>query len=421
MEHPTKATLARRACPWLAVLAVACSADERGASGAGRGGGGASEGGAGDGAGLGGGAGNAAGGGIVDGNACVQQQADASLQYRPVDIVFVIDNSGSMGKEIEGVVANVNDSFASIIAASGIDYRVIMLTRHGELGDQNVCIGGTLSPAADCATARSGDMPALNEPVFFHYDDGVGSTDSWCKLLEAYDRPDRHGLAPDGLQQWLRAEAFQVFVEISDDGVDCGDYNDRNDTVTAETMALEFDSALLSLPGGHFGNESKRDYVWHSIVALGENTPAADPWLPTDPVIGSECATAAAPGMGHQALSNLTGGLKFPVCEGNMFDAVFERIAEGVVEDTTVACDFAIPDAPEGEALDLSTVEVSYTPSSAAAQVLRQTADPSQCDDASFYIDGDSIQLCPDTCEVVQADSGASVEVLFGCALPYPI
>ena len=52
---------------------------------------------------------------VVD-EACGLERYTASLEEKPVDIIVVIDNSGSMTAEIQGVEKNINDNFAQIIA-----------------------------------------------------------------------------------------------------------------------------------------------------------------------------------------------------------------------------------------------------------------------------------------------------------------
>ncbi|MGA9522274.1 MAG: hypothetical protein WBV82_12460, partial [Myxococcaceae bacterium] len=63
--------------------------------------------------------------------ACESLSDEASLTKKPVDIIVVIDNSGSMTAEIVAVENNINVNFAQIIEQSGIDYRVILLAKHG--------------------------------------------------------------------------------------------------------------------------------------------------------------------------------------------------------------------------------------------------------------------------------------------------
>src|SRR5262245_13950664 len=79
-------------------------------------------------------------GGLAPDAACVATSAEAKLEKKPVDIIFIIDNSGSMTDNIAGVERNINQNFASIIGASSIDYRVIMLSEHGSADDQRICV-----------------------------------------------------------------------------------------------------------------------------------------------------------------------------------------------------------------------------------------------------------------------------------------
>src|SRR5262245_6930140 len=60
-------------------------------------------------------------------DACAAVTAMAVLVKRPVDVIFVVDTSGSMTEEIDGVEKNISVNFANIIATSGLDYRVIMV------------------------------------------------------------------------------------------------------------------------------------------------------------------------------------------------------------------------------------------------------------------------------------------------------
>jgi hypothetical protein len=353
---------------------------------------------------------------------CAQVQAEADLEIKPVDIIIVIDNSGSMSAEIEGVQSNIDDNFAAILADSDVDYRVILLSEHGPLVDESVCIGGGLNPESSCEDVQAGDAPTINEGRFYHYDLPVGSQDSWCQLLASYGAADPHGLAPEGWSQWLRPGAFKIFVEITDGRVSCGDFNDGSVEDFAEEAADAFDAALLALDRAQFGTEQRRNYMWHSLVALEANSPETEPYADDEPLVLRTCGEGETDmGAGYQALSRKTGGLRFPVCEGFNFDAVFSTIAEGVVSGSVVECDFPVPAAPEGQTLDRGTVEVVYTPSEGSGdQFFREVADEPSCDSVGFYFDGDVIRLCPDTCLRVQVDPGAAVDVRFGCELPPP-
>jgi hypothetical protein len=396
---------------------------------------------------------------------CAQSNTKADLRKKPVDIVFIIDNSSSMASEIQSVQASVNESFAKIIAESGVDYRVIMLADFGYFdgGARSICVTGGLNPSQSCPANASdavyASAPKLNAPHFYHYDaDGnkhnkattVGSLNSLCRALEWYSKPDGFKLAPQGWGQWLRKDAFKVFVEISDDRADCsadlnGDgtadvqFDDTKDDpqdakdVPGEWQAKTFDKALRMLSSDQFGTDTERNYVWHSIISLPDKPAATmnEPYTSADPIKAANCSSGENPGRAYEALSRMTDGLRFPICaadaaigKGDLsgFNAVFKRIALGVVEGSKVACDFGMPQAPAGATLDRSTVEVVYTPGSADMQPVsfREVADKDHCGTQSsdFYYDKDRILLCATACSRVQADTRAAVDVRFGCTLP---
>lgn len=401
-------------------MIAACSGDSDADSGSSNSGSGAaSSGGAGAGGSGGAGALNvgAMDGGLNADSACATQSSEATLVKKPVDVIIVIDNSGSMTIEIEGVQDNINTNFANIIEASGIDYRVIMLTRHGSASNgQSVCIEAPLSgiPAGGCVPPPG--EPVNNPPKFFHYSVEIGSHNSLCRILETFDTADENNFAPNGWSEWLRDDSYKVFIELTDDGVSCGDYNDGNNVNGGNAVADAFDADLLALSPAHFGTADERNYAFYSIVAMAYNDPPTQPYLPTDPIITDECPTSADNGTGYQALSNKTGALRFPLCDTTSYGPLFQEIAAGVIEGAEVACEFPVPEPPNGEEIDLASVVVEYTPGSGAAQSFTQVADASACTAGAFYIEDDVIYLCPETCTVVQSDEEAAINVLFACS-----
>jgi hypothetical protein len=94
---------------------------------------------------------------------------------------------------------------------------------------------------------------------------------------------------------------------------------------------------------------------------------------------------------------------------------VFSRIAEDVVQTSTLACDFAIPPPPPGLELDLNNVAIEYTPGSAPAIQFGQAPAAGDCQADAFYIANDRINLCPEACSTVRSDPTANVAVLFTC------
>ncbi|MFO0574571.1 MAG: vWA domain-containing protein [Polyangia bacterium] len=337
--------------------------------------------------------------------ACASVKAEATLEKKPVDIIFLIDNSGSMTDEIVAVQNNINKNFADIIGKSGLDYRVIMVTSHGDARTrQSVCISKPLS-TIDCTTVPA--RPGNNPPRFFHYSVEVESTDSFRRALGTLNgaEKDQFGLAPSGWQTWLRTDAFKVFIEITDD--------------ESDMAHTDFDSQLLAKAPMQFGTAANRNYVFHTIAGLKENTPATKAWEPTDPLQTQRCTRgggAVNAGTKYQQLSILTKGLRFPICEYASFDAVFNGVAAGVIAGAKVACDFPMPAPPPGQKIDPDSVLLEYTPGGGGPlQTFKKVAGAAACMPGAFYVDRDRIFICPDACKTVQADVKAKVNVLFDC------
>lgn len=338
--------------------------------------------------------------------ACASVKAQATLEKKPVDVVFIIDNSGSMTDEIVGVQNNINKNFADIMGKSGLDYRVIMVTSHGPAsGRQSVCISKPLS-SVNCSPTVP-NAPGNNPPRFYHYSVEVESYDSLTRALQTFNgaQKDQFNLAPMGWQTWLRTDALKVFIEITDD--------------RSEVSAAEFDRQILAKSPMHFGTAMNRNYVFHSIIGLKENSPATKAWAPTDPIQSQLCTRgggAVNAGTEYQQLSILTKGLRFPICEHASFDAVFNNVAMGVISGAKVACDFPLPPPPAGQQIDPDSVLLEYSPGGGGpSQTFKKVAGPGACMPNAFYIDKDRVYICPAACTTVQADVKAKVDVLFDC------
>ncbi len=365
-----------------------------------------------------------------------------------------------------GVAAGTTEwpvNFAQIIASSGIDYRVILVGEHGAydqpIYESSICIGPPLG-GAPCTNVQANTAPVNNPPVFYHYDhDDVESNDAWCKMLDWYKKPDRYNLAPGGWGEWLRKEALKTFVLVTDDRMDCTwpstaslypscsangtKCYDDGTTSTYPTQAVAaaqaFDQDILSLDPVQFGTAQSRNYVWHSLAGVPKNTASATgEYQPSDPIVpySTKCTTAVNSGPGTQALSILTGGLRYPVCEGLGFDVVFKKIADGVIQGAKIQCDFPMPAPPAGKELDPKTIQIQYTPSQGGSpEKFQQVKDATECKPGAFYIEpgvdggadagdgggNDRLVLCADACKKVQGDDSANIEILALCKSGGPI
>jgi len=319
----------------------------------------------------------------------------AAVEKAKADIIFVIDDSGSMHEETVQIRANMN-AFASKIGGSGIDYRVIVMTQKGASGaDNGLCVPPPLA-AANC-----GD----NAPIFHHVPQSVASTNSLSLILATYDgvsnSPGNEDEESPTAPPWnvhLRPDAWKIFVEVTDD--------------ESEMTADAFDAALLAKPpAGMFGTAQARRYIFHSIVG----------WEPGSPLGSStKCSTSEGPGTEYQKLSQLTGGIVDSVCKTD-YSGVLDQLATGITD--RLACELSLP---AGATADPSTLVVQLTPSGAGPRPLTQVTDPSKCGsipDAWYYDDNakpTKVVLCPSTCQATSTDVGAKLSALVGCKAPPP-
>jgi hypothetical protein len=80
-----------------------------------------------------------------------------------------------------------------------------------------------------------------------------------------------------------------------------------------------------------------------------------------------------------------------------------------------VSCTYDIPPPPAGQTINSSHVNVIFTPSGSTSSQLIGRSSASNCTEG-WRLEGNQVTICPDTCDAIQQDQGASLELLFGCA-----
>ncbi len=307
-------------------------------------------------------------------SACAAEVAAA--KKRPIDIIWVVDTSGSMSEEIAQIKANINTQFANILAASGLDYQVIMIATKGT-GSFQVCVAPPLG----------GPNCGANPPLFHPIPQTVASTNSLSLILSTYDNAN---LALNW-QQYLRFDAVKVFVEVTDD----------NSALSGNSFDMQL---LAKMPSGMFGTAASRNYVFHSIIGVTAGNPAV------------KCPSAVNIGAQYQVLSTLTGGGMYPVCDAD-YSPIFNAIANGIA--SSLACSFTMPQPQDGGAIDPNNVAMSYTPTGMAAMNIPHVMDQASCNGDGWYYDDNvnptQLILCPTTCTTVKADTGGKIDILLGC------
>ncbi len=300
-----------------------------------------------------------------------------------IDIVLVVDTSGSMKEETEQIKANLT-TFATSIGNMALDYRVVVI------GQKPITWIGITTPGLCIAEPLAGPKCADKPPSFHHLNYQV---DSWSSLRILLDKFPTYS-------QWLRPDVPKLFIEVTDD----------NETgITAE----DFDKQLLAKSPELFGTESARNYTFHSICG----------WQPgTDYVTGEKCGTAATTGEQYQRLSQLTDGTIASVCETD-YSPIFSNLANGLV--ANLGCEFEFPKAENGVA-DPTKIVVKYTDGAGVTSALTQVTDPAKCNanpNAWYYDDNvapTQIVFCPSTCEGPGKNTAGKLEIAVGCLAPAP-
>ena len=339
--------------------------------------------------------------------ACTGVSAEATLEALPVDIIWMVDNSNSMDPAIAQVKAGMNN-FAALIAASSLDYKVILLSKRGT-GPLEICIPQPLAGDASCG----------NGPLFFQSSVDVLSTQPLEQFLGTLGQTEGYMLGqPRGGEPWaqeLRLEATKTIVVVTDD-------NARLSATQFQTFAggqNPFNS--LTLPpgildaswGGLFNN-----FVFSGIYGWGD---------PNDPTVTCQYPDTTSPpnaGPTYTTLVQLTGGVRAQICDGapawaNFFDSV----AQAVVQSSEVDCVLAIPPPPEGEELDIDKVNVELVSGNDATLIPNVTNQAGCGSGEGWYYDDPvtpaNVILCPVSCDHAQDLAGPNqpgkVEVQFGC------
>lgn len=298
-------------------------------------------------------------------DACAASISTAVPLIAPVDIVWVVDTSGSMDDERDLVQSNLN-TFTSAIAVAELDYHVVVIADAG---------GITIPPPLGDDTTR-----------FRYVAYNVGSID----LMQG--AVTRHPMYAD----FLRPDASIHFVFVTDD----------ESNMPASTFLADME-ALVG------------DFTVHAIASPSGSTHCTSP--------GVGCGTPGCEGLNGAAQDNgveyalaaaTTGGLFVSICEDD-WTMLFARLSEAVSIPQPLPCRFEIPEPPTGGTLDPDLVTLTYTPSGGGSPVpfARSTDDCASGFGWQYDDDGapTRIDLCARDCATVRDDEGATLQIDLGC------
>lgn len=363
---------------------------------------------------------------------CAMGSSQVDVQRRPVDIIWVVDNSSSMAPAIEQVQTGLN-AFAANIAARDLDYRVIMLSLRGR-GEvtsptrYRVCIPPPLS----------GDTACGDGARFFQVELDVTSTKPIEQFLGTLAQTTGYTEgAADGSPPWrdlLRDDATKTIVFVTDDNArTCDPAHSNGANCQASDPPITFTS-LEDFPGpagnpfssttlgpglltGAYGTLFE-GYTFNAIYGWGSES---------DPdVICAYPDGSSPPAAGHTytTLVQRTGGVRAKICDGaTAWGPFFDAVASTVAETSRIQCEVAMPAPPEGTVLDPRRVNVQIRGASGSTTI-PYAGSADACDPTLggwHYDDADAptrVILCPSTCEFAReetADTSGGLDVVFGC------
>jgi len=321
---------------------------------------------------------------------CEGIRQEVKVESLPVDIIWGVDNSGSMFEEALAVQENIN-AFSQRITSAMIDVHVVMLAGYAFLpGLPGICVGAPLG---------SGQCPGDSKPPnFFHHPSAA--VDSWNGALVFKDMFPQY-------RQMLRPNSLKYLVIVTDD-----------------------DSAGLT--SGIYTNNPTGFITDYTALDPMMRTPSGGPaWKMSGVYAHTQCPNASRIGAFWKTVIDQTGGVHGDICAcqagqqatcSQTFKTVLDSLAKTI---TTAAkpldCEYPIPPPPAGKTFDKEKVNVDLV-TGGATENIGWVTDMSAChaELGGWYYDSNDnptrILTCPKSCEKIKATTQGSVSVAFGCA-----
>jgi hypothetical protein len=142
-------------------------------------------------------------------------------------------------------------------------------------------------------------------------------------------------------------------------------------------------------------------------------------------IVGMDGATYSA----LQTMANGAGAAQHTnYCGGGITPCHFYNVGNGdpnafidamkAIQQSALGCSFNVP-RPDGGAPDWTKVQVKYTAGTGGTQTIPNVPTVNDCANGGFYYDNNTnpttINICPSTCSVIQADNQAKIDVELPC------
>lgn len=266
---------------------------------------------------------------VLSGNSQFQQAV--SFSPRKLDVLFVVDNSGSMLTS-QNNLANNFPSFINKFIEKGYDFRLAVTTTDAYYGDQFLSTGCSI-----CTTAQTRFRSGVNPPVYVidRADYDLSLTSEGNRLKNDFTLNVKVGTAGSGDERafssfkaalnsnlnvgFHRPDAFLAIVIISDEEDFSQSEYTMNESYTNPNLhtVASYKTFLDSFTGG----AASADY---SVSAIAVTTQACRDLLGGG--VGSGAQKIATR---LNQLVDLTGGTKNSIC--NPFDQTLDNISTQIM------------------------------------------------------------------------------------------
>ena len=304
-----------------------------------------------------------------------------------IDAVGTLDDSTALGllgypNKVVDQVPGSTDSCVNVDALISLNLLSAGDHRQTIIDGLNAIETETCTPTHDAYTVARADFaatPAAGQKYLLLMTDGQPTYTLGC--YGPPDNPERCGSGVDTPEGTFPSEEAII------------------DEITSAFQEDNIKTFVLGSPGSEQHMETGLDNRW---------------WL-------SEAAVAGgtSPGNCDHDPNTAQPFCHFDMTESPNFSEAL-RDALGTIVGQVLACDYEVPLPPDDQVVDLDEVNLVLWPGGAdPIQILRNNE--ADCEQG-WYVDESSdparVLLCSRTCELVQSDPQARLELLFGCEEP---
>ncbi|MCB9611906.1 MAG: hypothetical protein H6721_28745 [Sandaracinus sp.] len=299
---------------------------------------------------------------LLDGSSCESRPIVTEQALAPVDVVWIVDDSGGMNEEASLIQQYMN-SFASRITAAGLDVRVVLVTAPGFITVPD---------------------PLGSDPDRFRrVEESVFSDEALQKLISTYPR----------WSEFLRDDSSLHLIAATND--------------ESAISGRQFLADMLLAAG--------REFRLHAIASPPGSTHTIEGIGFTMPGCSGPHGSAADNGDEYWFAAAMSGGLQLDICSPD-WSALTGALADQLSMPTASRCRYEV-DAAEEVAPELVNVVVTQD---GVLVTLPKVSRRDLCrSEDGWYYDGEAstlrIATCPATCARLASRPDIGVEVTVGC------